>query len=148
MIDISRPAALPDGSCMFAAVEMLRPEDFPIRPMRQAFAPRLAVIATIDRIIVVARFSGPVPPRTAVGMATTLAGMITLQWPSLRATATAPCDVLKPIHTTKMDEYRLALSSVGPRDIPVAPVLRDVFIQRDGGGPMLITADAPQGGAA
>ena len=149
MIDISQPAALPDGDCTFAAVACPRDERVDIRALRRAFSPRIAVLADASTVVVVARFTAPVPPRRAIGIALSIEDVLFNRF-GLFASHVAPLSVLPPIRMTMMDRYRIDLSTVGPLDVPVAPLPRDYTIPRIGGCPLIVISagQATTGGAA
>lgn len=148
MIDPFKPAALHDGDCEFIAVAASRPLDADVRALRRVYAPRLAVLASADQIVFLARFRAPCPPVRAVGMALWLAREIE-QKHRLSVLKVAPLDVLEPMKLNAMDRYRLELSSCGHHEFPTADLLAPVVIPRRDGQPLPIVARASkEGGAA
>lgn len=137
MIDLSKPAALTDGDCTFAAVATIRDEKVNLRQLRHKLSPRLAVVADAHFVAVVARFSTPMPPRRAIGIALHIDEMLFNQF-GVFSCAIAPLGVLPTIRIGHMDRYRLGLSNVGPLDLPAAPLTRDYMIPRTSGIPLLV----------
>lgn len=150
MIDPFKPSATIDGDCEFIAVSASRPLDADIRSLRRRYAPRLAVLASADRIIFLARFRAPCPPLRALGMAFWLAREVGAQH-GLDVLQIAPVDVLTPVKLTPMDHYRIKLSSCGHLEFPTAEIPPGpILIPRRDAPPLPIVARATkvEGGVA
>lgn len=136
MIDITKPALRYDGYCDWMAVWTPAVDRDTLRALRKDLQPRLFVIQDHSTLMIGARLDPPQHPAVAVAMAYGLMAR-TFQ----KTTFFAPPFQPPKIRITKMDEYRIAMSRAGPRDLPYdGPLPLPAIMERRDGLPVLVEA--------